>query len=281
MEAYIKALPTKHDFEACVQRMERSYRQEMSELRRDFTNRIEEVEHNIEENTSTLHAHDTILHEHTLQIQQLMYHQDDQENRARRNNIRIRGLPESVETKDLAPAVIAMFNELLQKDKDAPLELDRIHRALGPKSQNLEHPRDVICRVHFYAVKDAIMQAARSQNAVHFNGTAVSLLPDISKLTLDMRRALKPLTGALQAKQIKYRWGFPFNLFASHEGKSAIFRTLGDLPRFLGTFELPQISIPDWPLHAATPGFQTAAGWQRRTKKNKRSKPDFPTATDG
>lgn len=116
---------------------------------------------------------------------------------------------------DLAPAVTAIFNDLLQKDKDDPLELNRVHRALGPKNQNLEHPRDVICRVHFYAVKDAIMQAARAQSAIYFNETPVSLLPDISKLTLDMRRAPKPLTGALQAKQIKYRWGFPFNLFAS------------------------------------------------------------------
>ncbi|XP_073473806.1 vomeronasal type-2 receptor 116-like [Aquarana catesbeiana] len=186
MEAYIKALPTKHDFEAYVQRLERSYKQEITELRKD--------------------------------IQQLMYHQDDQENRARRNNIRIRGLPESVETTDLAPAVIAIFNNLLHKDKDAPLELDRVHRALGPKNPNLEHPRDFICRLHFYAIKDTIMKAARVQDAIYFNETPVSLLPDVSKLTLDMRRALKPLTSALQEKQIKCRWGFQYNLFASHEG---------------------------------------------------------------
>lgn len=281
MEAYIKALPTKHDFETYVQRLERSYKQEITELRKDVTSRLEEVEHEVEENTSTLQAHEAILHDHTLQIQQLIYHQDDQENRARRNNIRIRGLPESVENTDLSPAVIAIFNDLLHKEKEAPIELDRVHRALGPKNPNLEHPRDVICRVHFYAIKDAIMKAARSQDAIYFNGTPISLLPDVSKLTLDMRRALKPLTSALQAKQIKYRWGFPFNLFASHDGKSATFRTLGDLPKFLGTFELPQIPIPDWPLHAATPGFQTTTGWQTKTKKNKRPKSHASRASDG
>lgn len=278
MEAYIKALPNKHDFEACVQRMERSYKQEIAELRRDVTNRLEDVEHTVEETVTALQSHENILHEHTLQIQQLIYHQ---ENRARRNNIRIRGLPESIDTKDLAPAVIAIFDDLIQKDKDTPLELDQVHRALGPKNPNLEHPRDVICRVHFYAIKDAIMQAARAQEAIYFNGTQILLLPDISKLTLDMRRALKPLTGALQAKHIKYRWGFPFNLSASHEGKSASLRTLGDLPKFLGTFELPQIPLPDWPLHAATPGFQPPAGWRKQSKKNKRSKSDPSKSTAG
>ena len=273
LEAYIKALPTRHDFEACVQRMERSYKQEISELRRDVTDRLEEVERSVEETVSTLQAHDAILNDHTAQIQQLMLSQDDQENRARRNNIRVRGLPETVESKDLASVVIAIFNGLLQKDKEAIIELDRVHRALGPKNPNINYPRDVICRVHFFAVKDAIMQAARAQDSILFEETRIHLLPDVSKLTLDLRRALKPLTGALQAKQIKYHWGFPFQLSASHDGKSAVFRTLGDLPKFLGTFELPMTSLPDWPLHAANPGFQPSNSWKKQTKKPKPKRP--------
>lgn len=70
------------------------------------------------------------------------------------------------------------------------------------------------------------------------------LLADLSKQTLTMRRALKPVTDALQAKQIKYRWGFPFWLSSSYNGKSVIFCTLGDLANFLGTFEMPQ-NTPD------------------------------------
>ncbi|XP_072263082.1 vomeronasal type-2 receptor 26-like [Pyxicephalus adspersus] len=63
--------------------------------------------------------------------------QDDLENWRRRNNIRIRGLSESVEPKD--------------------------HRTLGPKSQEPNRPRDVICQVHSYHLKELIMQEARSQ----------------------------------------------------------------------------------------------------------------------
>ena len=141
LEAYIKALPTRHDFEACVQRMERSYKQEISELRRDVTNRLEDVEQSVEETVTTLQAHEAILNDHTVQIQRLMLAQDDQENRARRNNIRVRGLPEVIETKDLAPVITAIFNDLLQKDKEAPIELDRVHRAIGPKNPNPGHPQ--------------------------------------------------------------------------------------------------------------------------------------------
>lgn len=74
-----------------------------------------------------------------------------------------------------------------------------------------------------------------------FNDSPVMLLTDLSRQTLLMRKALKPVTDAVQAEQIKYRWGFPFQLSASHNGKLAVFRTLGDLVNFLATFELPQI----------------------------------------
>lgn len=94
--------------------------------------------------------------------------------------------------------------------RNAPLELDHVHRALGPKNPNLEHPRDVICRVHFYAIKADMMQEEHTQEAIYFNGAQVFLVPDLSKVTLDMCRALKPLIGALQAKQMKYRSGFTF-----------------------------------------------------------------------
>lgn len=49
------------------------------------------------------------------------------------------------------------------------------------------------------------MQAAGSQDSILFNETPVMLLADLSKQTLATRKALKPLTDALQAKRIKYR----------------------------------------------------------------------------
>lgn len=86
-------------------------------------------------------------------------------------------------------------------------------------------------------------------------------LSDLSKQTV-MRRALKPMTEVLQAKRIKYHIGFPFQLSAKHTGKSATFRTLGDLATFLGTFELPQIAISEQPLKSVTPGLPLTTGWK-------------------
>lgn len=167
------------------------------------------------------------------------------ENGNRRNNIWIRGLPESVEPKDLHAAATTIFNNVLQQSVDTAIEIDRIHRALGPKVQNRPLPRDVICRIPFYAIKDSIMKVASSAEAIMFNESPISLISDLSGQTLQLRRALKPQLEALQEWNIKYRWGFLFQLVTQVNGKTVIFWDLGDLPIFLGTVDLPQ--IPTWP----------------------------------
>lgn len=60
-------------------------------------------------------------------------------------------------------AVMVIFNQLLQRPKDGPIELDRVLRP-----------------------------TASSQNTILFNDTPVMLLPDLSRQTLAMRKALNP-----------------------------------------------------------------------------------------
>lgn len=107
------------------------------------------------------------------------------------------------------------------------------------------------------------MRAASTQESIRLNDTPVMLLPDLSRQTLTMRRALKPLTSLLQERQIKYQWRLPFQLRVFHDGKRALFHTLGDLPRFLSTLELPQVSLPDWPLPPTTLDLPFRPQWQK------------------
>lgn len=181
-------------------------------------------------------------------IQQIMYQQDDIENRSRSNNIRIRGIPESVDHKDLAVAVTAIFNQLQQKPKDAPLELDRVHRTSGQRNPDSSFVRDTLSRVNFYKMKEEIMGVASTQDSILFNDIPVMLLLDLSHQTLAMRRALKLLTQLLQEHHIKYQWRFPFQLQVHHEGKTALFCILGDLKKYLCWINLfpsdPKPSLP-------------------------------------
>lgn len=87
----------------------------------------------------------------------------DLENRSLRNNIRIVGLPESVEgprpTSFFADLLVEVFgNQILQ----SPPELDRAHRALVAKPKPDSRPRPVILCLHQYQTKDLIIREARS-----------------------------------------------------------------------------------------------------------------------
>lgn len=74
------------------------------------------------------------------------------EDRSRRNNLGLMGLPEATGTEDLQVTVSAIFRMVL-KSPQLTVEMDRVHRALGPRSNDPERPRDVICCLHCYPQK--------------------------------------------------------------------------------------------------------------------------------
>lgn len=67
---------------------------------------------------------------------------EDLDNRGRRNNIRIRGVPEMVNAEQIRPALSSIFNGLLERPNESPIEFDR---ALRPRTPDNAPPRDIIC----------------------------------------------------------------------------------------------------------------------------------------
>lgn len=157
---------------------------------------------------------------------------DDHENRDRRQNICIRGLPEVKRAPDLLLTVIGLFCQILGVSKPDTNEIDRVHSALFYVPQNADRPRDVICKLHRYSVKEAITKAVRNRSTVEFDGTQISLFTDLTYRTLMQRQTVRPLLEALRAIDVKYRWGFPFCIMAAQNGKTAVLRTKDDLQHF-------------------------------------------------
>lgn len=77
------------------------------------------------------------------------------------------------------------------------------------------------------------MKAARQKKKIQYQGKQLILFQDLSKRTLDLRRALKPLLELLVVNNVQYRWKFPFQLQAQSKGMMVTFRDLVDLPGFL------------------------------------------------
>ncbi|KAM9294320.1 LOW QUALITY PROTEIN: inositol-tetrakisphosphate 1-kinase-like [Gastrophryne carolinensis] len=100
---------------------------------------------------------------------------EDMENRDRRSNLRFRGLPEHME--DVKSVVTALCQELLPGIAIERLELDRVHRALGPRKPPEEPPRDILAKFHFYNTKEQVMRAARDTVNLSFQGHKFQLFP--------------------------------------------------------------------------------------------------------
>ncbi|PIO22968.1 hypothetical protein AB205_0211760, partial [Aquarana catesbeiana] len=127
---------------------------------------------------------------------------DDLENRSRRYNFRLRGLPESF--KDTDKIVRSFIKHLLPDNPDYRLELDRAHRALQPPRQD-GLPRDIVVKPHFFRVKEEVMHRARETENLSFQGHPIQIFADLSPLTIQKRRSLKPLLSCLSQKSIAYR----------------------------------------------------------------------------
>ncbi|CAH2329719.1 Hypothetical predicted protein, partial [Pelobates cultripes] len=140
-------------------------------------------------------------------------HTEDLDNRGRRSNIRVRGIPESAGDEDVEALLRALFRGILGAETPATIEFDRAHRANRLRTME-GTPRDVICCMHQYKLKEKIMAKARSRPTWRFQDADVALYQDLSPLTLEARRALRPITTQLQERRITYKWGYPFALLA-------------------------------------------------------------------
>lgn len=111
-------------------------------------------------------------------------HLEDLDNRGRRNNIRIMGLPEANREENLPLILTSIFNCLLGEPRTHAIKMDRAHRALRPKGASTL-PRDVICCIHNYLVKEAIMAKAQSQCNLDYEGAPIQLFAGLSWVTAE------------------------------------------------------------------------------------------------
>lgn len=246
----LQAIPTKEDFRLLIEEVKSACRAEIQVIHtnlKHLSDRVEMAEEEIQETKLAVHRTQVQGADHHIMLRNMQRHLEDLDNRGRRNNIRVRGLPESEGPEDLHETLQLLFNNLLGDPPNKPIEMDRAHRALRPKGP-ISRPRDVICRVHSFPLKEVIMRKARTTKKILFENTQVQLFPDLSWITLQKRRLLQPLLILLQENDITYRWGFPFSLTARRQGKTAVLRFPEDVENFCDTMEIPPPRLPEWDL---------------------------------
>uniref|UniRef100_A0A8C5R7Q4 Uncharacterized protein n=1 Tax=Leptobrachium leishanense TaxID=445787 RepID=A0A8C5R7Q4_9ANUR len=146
----------------------------------------------------------------------------DLEDRSRRHNLKIRGIPETIHPRDLMAYVTDLFTHLLPGVAPDTLLMDRIHRIPKPPSAPQKAPRDVILKMHYYKPREDVLRAMRKPEILGSQYDHLEIYPDFSKVTLQQRRLFRPLTMALRDAGILYRWGFPTKLIVLREGVTTV-----------------------------------------------------------
>lgn len=264
LRALLQALPTKNDIAALIATVEAAHRKEMKAVRADVSAlavRIESGESSLsvlERRMSAMEENQNMQAE-ALQEQQLRL--EEMEDRSRRNNLRLRGLPEATGPEDLADTAIAIFRSLPGIELPDRIVIDRIHRALGPKPTDPLRPRDVICRVHHYVHKEQILRKAWEAEDPELDGATIKIFPDLSRATLQRRAILKPLLDLARRKGATYRWGYPLSVTFRKDQRSFTLRNPEALPALFTFLDTDPIDIPNWLGHLPrTQGRPTSSG---------------------
>lgn len=150
----------------------------------------------------------------------------DIEDRSWRNNLKIRGIPESVQTSELRAYVTDLFTAVLPDLTAIDITIDRIHRLPKPTYLPDVVPRDVILRLHFFHVKEQLMQTMRKQENVPSRFQKLQFYADLSQHTLQKRRNLNTITKVLRNHNIPYRWGYPTKISIIKQDKTFVVDSL-------------------------------------------------------
>lgn len=262
LKQHIWSLPTREDLNRFATRVKKAFKQDIEQLKEDTTQlgiRLEMLEQRVEEALPAITQLRDKCKAQDQQIEALISQLDDYENHSHRSNIRIRELPEATGAK--------------ASPRPPQWRLTGHTEPYDPPPSSCNNPRDIICKLHKYTVKDQIMQLMRKCPYFDFDGARLLFYQDLSSRTLMQRRALQPLLESLRTAGITYRWGFPFCLHAGRDGKSAILRTKDDLPRFLSQLNLEPVDFPDWRLTTDIQTVPTPQPWQQaRSNRNPRDR---------
>ncbi|KAL0168443.1 hypothetical protein M9458_036665 [Cirrhinus mrigala] len=163
------------------------------------------------------------------QVASLTEHVDDLENRGRRKNIRILGLPEGTEGSNTVPFLQKWIPEFLHlQTKGGYIKIERAHRTLAPRPGVKERPRPMVVRMHNFGDKQRILDASRKLSMdgnLRFENSKISFYQDFSAAVLRKRKEFDSVKHHLQEIGARYAMLYPAKLRV----------TIGNTSKVLGT----------------------------------------------
>ena len=167
------------------------------------------------------------------------------EDRSRRNNIRVVGIGLGEERSDPVGYIQSFLQQTFPEEfPESPPEVDRAHRTGPPRSEGeVAKPRAFLVRIHFFRVKERILQLSRQAGQLKFNGKKVYIFPDWSAETSKKRAAYGPVKEFLRSitvEGVKYGINYPSKFWVAVDGSTTTFNSPKEALAFCkDTFKAP------------------------------------------
>lgn len=204
---------------------------ETAPIRRDmdrFRDRVTEAERRVSEIEDTQRDHHAYIQALKLKVKHLENRAEDAENRNRRSNLRILGLPEGAEGADPVTFMEGLLPTLLPRATFSPhFSIERAHRMPVTRGPPGAPPRTFKFKLLYYRDRDTILRAARLQGELKFGDATLLIFPDYSVETQRRRKSFDQVRAMLRQKGVKYSMLFPARLRVQ-DGERVQFFTRGE-----------------------------------------------------
>lgn len=156
----------------------------------------------------------------------------DLEGRSKRQNLRIAGVREGLESGQGAREFVAkLLMEVLGLD-ELPV-LDRAHRALRSRPEDSDPPRQFIARVHHGHIMENIMRKVSSQRKLTFNGRSIQIFRDYPSAVVKRRAAFARVRQILRDKPgVKFGILYPARLRVTYSEGEKLFTDANEAWKF-------------------------------------------------
>ncbi|CAM4566865.1 unnamed protein product [Leuciscus chuanchicus] len=177
----------------------------------------------------------------TTGVEQLQSKVYDLENRGRRKNLRIVGVPEGVEGSG---PLTTFLRSSIPKWLDLPadslaLDIERAHRSptFAPSNVNLNSsPRSVLIRFLRFTEKETVLRAALKKTINH-EGAELRFYSDLSTSVLQKRREFSSVVKTMASRGLYRGFAYPARLRCLHMGKIRLFDDPNSAKAFLDSLD--------------------------------------------
>lgn len=161
----------------------------------------------------------------------------EQEDRSRRSNLRLVGLPEKSEGSDMCNFLEKWLRHTLGEVFTVCPIIERAHR-IGPFDPKSTSPRVVIMKFLNYRDRETTLRAARKMTEVRYENQRIAFFPDLSTETRKLQQRFNGVKTQLRALNIRYGMLYPAHLIITHNDKRRIFKSVAEAEEYVKKISL-------------------------------------------